>query len=103
MTVLDINEIKSEAIVKKAEKKNLSGKVATLILFLGRRDKVAANHIVCAIVEEVGLESKQIGKIKVENNFSLIDVPAEYAKDVVKALSKTKIRNQKVKIEEKKK
>ena len=100
---LDINEIKGESLTKKIEKKNLSGKKMTLIIFLGKKDKVAANHIVCAIVEEVGIESKQIGKIKVENNYSLVDIPMEYSKDIVSALSKIKIRNQKVRIEEKKK
>jgi ATP-dependent RNA helicase DeaD len=100
---LDINEIKNESIDKKVKKVNLSGKTATLIIFLGKKDKVAANHIVCAIVEEVGIESKQIGKIKIESKYSLVDVPVEYSKDVIKALSKIKIRNQKVRIEEKRK
>lgn len=100
---LDINEVKNETFDKKAKKKNLSGKTTTLIIFLGKKDKVAANHIVCAIVEEVGIDSKQIGKIKIENKYSLVDIPVEYAKDTINALSKTKIRNQKVKIEEKRK
>lgn len=100
---LDINEVKGEALDKKAPKKNLSGKTTTLIIFLGKKDRVAANHIVCAIVEELGIESKQIGKIKVDKNYSLVDVPVEYSKDIVNALSKIKIRNQKVRIEEKRK
>ena len=100
---LDINEIKNESLNKKAKSKNLSGKTTTLIIFLGKRDKVAANHIVCAIVEEVGIESKQIGKIKIEKNYSLVDVPVEYSKDIIKALSKIKIRNFNVRIEEKRK
>ncbi len=99
---LDINEVKSEEVNKKLKSKNLSGKTATLIIFLGKKDRVAANHIVCAIVEEVGIDSKQIGKIKIEKNYSLVDIPVEYSKDVIKALSNKKIRNQKVRIEEKK-
>jgi len=100
---LDINEVKNESVEKKAKKKNLSGKTTTLIIFLGKKDKVAANHIVCAIVEEVAIESKQIGKIKVESKYSLVDVPVEYSKDIINALSKIKIKNQKVRIEEKRK
>ena len=100
---LDISEIKTDTIDKKTKKKNLSGKTTTLIIFLGKKDRIAANHIVCAIVEEVGIDSKSIGKIKIENKYSLVDIPVEYCKDTIKALSTIKIRNQKVRIEEKKK
>ena len=99
---LDISEVKEESMDKKAKKRNLSGKTDTLIIFLGKKDKVSANHIVCAIVEEVGIESKKIGKIKVENKYSLVDLPVEYIKETINALSKIKIKNQKVKIEIKK-
>jgi len=100
---LNISEVKSESFDKKDKKRNLSGKTTTLIIFLGKKDRIATNHIVCALVEETGIDSKQIGKIKIENKYSLIDVPAEYSKEIINALSKTKIRNQKVRIEEKKK
>lgn len=100
---LDINDVKIEDFNKKEKKKNLSGKVATLVLFLGRKDKVSASHIVCAIVEETSLNAKSIGKIQVNDKYSLIDVPVEYSKEVVKNLSTIKIRNKKVRIEEKKK
>ena len=97
------HEVKSENLNEKGKKKNLSGKTSTLIIFLGRKDKVAANHIVCAIVEETELESKNIGKIQVNDKYTLVDVPYECSKSVINALSQTKIRNKKVRIEEKKK
>ncbi len=101
---LDINEVKADTSNdKKDKKRNLSGKTSTLIIFLGRKDRISAGHIVCAIVEETSLESKQIGKIQVKDHYSLVDIPIECSKEVIKALSKTKIRNQKVKVEEKSK
>ena len=100
---LNISEVKSENLNDKGKKKNLSGKTSTLIIFLGKKDKVAANHIVCAIVEETELESKNIGKIQVNDKYTLVDVPYECSKSVINALSQTKIRNKKVRIEEKKK
>jgi hypothetical protein len=63
---LNINEVKSDKSDKKDKKRNLSGKTTTVIIFLGRKDKVTTSHIVCAIVEETSLNAKQIGKIKVE-------------------------------------
>ena len=100
---LNINEVKSETFDKKDKKRNLSGKATTLIIFLGRKDKVTASHIVCAIVEETSLNAKQIGKIKVEDKYTLVDVPVEVSKEVIKSLSTIKIRNHKVRIEEKRK
>ena len=100
---LNINEVKPEATKEKDKKRNLSGKTSTLIIFLGRKDKVAANHIVCAIVEETDLGAKNIGKIQVSDKYTLVDVPVECSKAVIKALSQIKIRNKKVRIEEKKK
>ena len=100
---LNISEVKSEVSSKKDKKRNLSGKTTTLIIFLGRRDKIATNHIVCAIVEETSLNSKQIGKIKIEDKYTLVDVPVEVSKEVINSLSKIKIRNHKVRVEEKRK
>ena len=85
------------------KKRNLGGKTSTLIIFLGRKDKIATNHIVCALVEETGIDSKNIGKIKVEDKYTLVDIPVEYVKETISSLSKIKIRNQKVRIEEKRK
>jgi len=39
----------------------------------------------------------------VDNKYTLVDVPVEYSKEVINKLSKIKIRNMKVRIEEKKK
>ena len=100
---LNINEVKNESTEKKDKKRNLSGKTTTLIVFLGRKDKITASHIVCAIVEETSLNAKQIGKIKVEDKYTLVDIPVEVGKEVINSLSKIKIRNHKVRIEEKRK
>lgn len=100
---LNINEVKSDSLNNNHKNKNLSGKKTTLIIFLGKKDKISTNHIVCAIVEEVGIDSKKIGKIKIEDKYTLVDVPVEYTKDIINSLSKIKIRNQKVRIEEKRK
>ncbi len=87
----------------KSKEKLLSGKKTQLVIFLGRKDKINANHIVCALVEETGIDVKKIGKIQVNDTYSIVSIPVEYCKDAISSLSKIKIKNKKVKIEEKKK
>jgi ATP-dependent RNA helicase DeaD len=59
---------------------------------LGRRAGVRPNDLVGAIVNEAGIDPRQIGAIDIGDSFSLVEVEAGEADAVVDALRKTKIR-----------
>lgn len=69
-----------------------------LRLDAGRKQKLAPNFIVGAIVESTGLPAKSIGKIDIFDDHSTVDMTSEDAKIVLENMKETKIKNCKVKI-----
>lgn len=53
---------------------------------VGEADGVQKNNIVGAIANEVGLESKYIGKIRIYENYSTVDLPKQLPREVTQAI-----------------
>ncbi len=66
---------------------------------LGRRDRVNPGHIVGAIANEAGLNSRQIGSIDIRNTHSLVELPEHLSQDQWEALSKTRIGGELIRLE----
>jgi ATP-dependent RNA helicase DeaD len=66
-----------------------------LFMDVGRDARVGPADIVGAIANEAGVPGKAIGAIDVYDRFTLVDVPAEFAAQVIEGMSKARIRNQK--------
>lgn len=66
---------------------------------MGRQDGLRPGDLVGAITNESGLNGKQIGVIDVLDRTSFVEVPAAEGQRVVEALSNTKLRNRKVKVQ----
>ena len=69
-----------------------------LFLDVGREARVGPADIVGAIANEAGVPGKAIGAIDVYDSFTLVDVPAEFAAQVIEGMSKARIRNQKANV-----
>ena len=63
---------------------------------IGRDSRVLPNHIVGAIVEETGLPSRAIGKIDIHSDYTLVDLSASDAQQVLAGLKGKKIRGRRV-------
>jgi ATP-dependent RNA helicase DeaD len=72
------------------------GDLTRLFVGAGRRAGIRPGDLVGAITGEVGLQSRLIGAIEINDGFSLVDVPESVADDVIDALRATKIRGLKV-------
>jgi len=68
------------------------GDMVRLFVGAGRRAGVRPGDLVGAITGESGLEGRSIGAIEINDAFSLVEVPADRADDIVVALRGTKIR-----------
>jgi ATP-dependent RNA helicase DeaD len=62
----------------------------------GRTAGIRPGDLVGAIVNEAGLNSNVIGPIKIADQFSLVKVPDDLAKGIIKAISRTRIKGKKV-------
>ncbi len=67
-----------------------------LFVGAGRRAGLRPGDLVGAITGEVGIQSRSIGAIEINDGFSLVEVPERLADDVIDALRATKIRGLKV-------
>jgi ATP-dependent RNA helicase DeaD len=69
-----------------------------LFLDVGRNHRISPGDIVGAISNEAGIPGKAIGAIDIYDRFTLVDVPSEYAEQVIDGMNKTRIRSQKANI-----
>jgi len=71
---------------------------ARIWVSLGRKSGVTPSDIVGAVTGEAGLKGKDVGPVKIQEFFSLVDVPEDKARKVVKALNHCTIRGRKAKV-----
>jgi len=65
---------------------------------IGHDHDVQPGNIVGAIANEAGLDSKNIGRIDIHDNYSLVDLPEGMPKEVYTDLKKTWVAGQKLNI-----
>ncbi len=78
-------------------------RMVRLFINMGKKDKIRAKDIVGALAGETGIPGKVIGSIDIFDEYTFVDVPCEYAKDVVTGMKNSKIKGKKVNIEPAKK
>lgn len=76
-----------------------SEKLVRLFINIGKKKKVRAKDIVGAIAGETGVPGKALGNIDIFDEFTFVDVPKRYVKDVIKGMKNKKIKNNKVNVE----
>jgi ATP-dependent RNA helicase DeaD len=67
-----------------------------LFIGTGRAGGLRPGDIVGAIANEAGVPGSAIGAIEIADDFSLVEVPADAADQVIEALRRTKIRGKRV-------
>ncbi|RYZ82115.1 MAG: DEAD/DEAH box helicase, partial [Proteobacteria bacterium] len=67
-----------------------------LFVTIGKKDKVSPKDIVNVIMEEAGLQEREIGDIELYDRFSFVEIPSELAAEVIRNLGRTQIRGKMV-------
>ena len=67
------------------------GMYKKIVISIGRRQKVAPNHIVSAVAERAHIPGKEIGKIEIYDEKTIVGVPADRADEIVASLRGLKI------------
>jgi ATP-dependent RNA helicase DeaD len=70
--------------------------MAKIYIGAGRTAGVRPGDLVGAIANEASVNASSIGAIEVTDRFSLVDVPEELSRGIIEALSRTRIKGQKV-------
>ncbi|HDQ41934.1 MAG TPA: DEAD/DEAH box helicase [Desulfonatronum sp.] len=66
---------------------------------VGRGHKVEVRDVVGAIAGETGLSGRQIGKIVIHERHCFVDVPEEYAAEVIRVMNNNQIRGRRLAVE----
>lgn len=78
-------------------------KLVRLFINVGSKKRVRPKDIVGAIAGETGIPGKSIGDIDIYEDYTFLDVPKKYVKDILKGMKGKKIKKVSVKVERAKK
>lgn len=70
-----------------------------LFINIGRNNQIQARDVIGAIAGETGIAGKLIGKIDIYEKFTFVEVPKEYAKEVLDIMKNNTIKGKKINIE----
>ncbi|MBR5004877.1 MAG: DbpA RNA binding domain-containing protein, partial [Erysipelotrichaceae bacterium] len=70
-----------------------------IVLNVGHDQEINAAHVVSAIAEVSGLSGNNIGKIKIDQDETFVEIPKEVDKKVVKALKKQTIKGYPIEVQ----
>ncbi|HOV14509.1 MAG TPA: DbpA RNA binding domain-containing protein, partial [Spirochaetota bacterium] len=76
-----------------------SGDMARLFINIGKKQNISPKHIVGSIANETGMEGSLIGTIDIFDDFTFVEVPKEYADQVIDAMKNNFINGKKINIE----
>ena len=70
-----------------------------LFINVGKNQGIGVRDVVGAIAGETGLSGKLIGTIDVFDKYTFVEVPKEYASDVIRVMKNNQIKGKKINIE----
>ncbi|MNT64551.1 ATP-dependent RNA helicase DbpA [compost metagenome] len=70
-----------------------------LFLTVGKKDNVKSKDIVGSIASNAAISGDKIGKIKILDSFSFVEIPKEYVEEVISGMNKKDIKGRKCNIE----
>lgn len=68
-----------------------NGTYRKLSINVGRRQKISPNHVVSAIAERANIPGKQIGKIEIYDERTIVGIPSDQAEAILRDLTGLKI------------
>ena len=74
-------------------------KMIRLFINAGKKSKIRAKDIVGAIANEAGIPGKTLGEIAIFDEYTFVDVPNEFVRDILHGMKHAKIKGKRVHIE----
>ena len=74
-------------------------KMVRLFINAGKKSKIRAKDIVGAIANEAGIPGKTLGEIAIFDEYTFVDVPNEFVRDILHSMKHAKIKGKRVHIE----
>jgi len=91
----DINFVKPQISTSSVSSKDM----VRLVVNAGKNNQIKPKDIVGAFAGETGVPGKLIGQIEIFDDHAYVDVPFEYAKDIIDGMKNSKIKGRRISIE----
>ncbi len=78
--------------------RSYKAKMITLCIEGGKRDKIRAGDILGALIKEIRLDGKHIGKITINRKDSYVSINSEFAQETFEKLKKSKIKGRTLRV-----
>jgi ATP-dependent RNA helicase DeaD len=75
------------------------GTFTRLFMSIGSRDNVRPGDVVGAITGEAGIRGEQVGRVDIRDSFSVVEVAADVAERVIRALNGTTMRGRSLRVD----
>jgi ATP-dependent RNA helicase DeaD len=95
-TIAEDDSIDDEEIDEISYANDTNERFVKASLTIGKSKGIRIKDVVGAIAGECGIPGREIGDIEVFEDFTLVDIPKRYFKDVLKGMKNKKIRGNKV-------
>ena len=93
---LDLPAEQPPAPAKKGPRPARTKGLARIYIGAGRKNKLRPTDLVGAIVNEAGIEAREIGTIEITDRFSLVELPEERVDQVIKALRASTVKGKRL-------
>lgn len=84
---------------RKSPKGSPKGKIKRIYVGIGDKKRVSPRHILAAILQETSIPKDYVGSIDIFDRFSFVEVPSDYANELVDSLNGKKIKGSRVTVE----
>lgn len=88
-----------QKIVKKVDNISVQGGNIKLFISLGKLDNIKAKDIIGSISANTAVSGSEIGKIKILDKFSFVEVPQEFVNEILISMKGKQIKGKDVKLE----
>ncbi|WP_353096152.1 DEAD/DEAH box helicase [Tissierella praeacuta] len=92
-------KLKSGGKSKSSKTSKSLGSATRLHINIGKKKGVSPRHILAAIIQEADITKNLVGDIDVYDKFTFVEVPKDYADDILDRLNGVRIKGTKVKVE----
>jgi len=90
---------KSEDKPKEIEYEANAQGMVKLFVNVGKKDRIAVKDIIGSIANHTSVSGKDLGKVILLDNYSFVEVPAEYVSEVMDGMKKQQIKGREAKFE----
>ncbi|MFZ7120327.1 MAG: DEAD/DEAH box helicase [Eubacteriaceae bacterium] len=84
---------------KKSRRPNKDSSMVRMFINIGKNKKINPRDVVKSIASETSISGSKIGDIDIYDNYTFVDIPKEYAEEVIDLMQKNTIKGNRINIE----